>query len=163
VTSPRARVCFVCLGNICRSPTAEGVFRHLVQEAGLSDRIEIDSAGTAAYHVGEPPDRRSAGAAAERGVTLRGAARRFERGDFERFDYVVAMDGSNHRDLLGLATTDEDAAKLSMLRRFDPASPDDADVPDPYYGGPDGFANVFEICRAGCAGLLAHIRAERGL
>lgn len=161
--SIEARVCFVCLGNICRSPTAEGVFRHLVREAGLTDRIRIDSAGTAAYHVGEPPDRRSAQAAAERGVELTGSARRFERRDFERFDYVVAMDGSNHRDLLGLASTDDEVAKLSMLRSFDPDSPDDADVPDPYYGGPDGFANVFDICRAGCAGLLAHIREQRGI
>ncbi len=155
------RVCFVCLGNICRSPTAEGVFRQLVADAGLSDRIEAHSAGTAAYHQGEPPDARSAAAAAERGVELGGRARQFVASDFDRFDYVVAMDTSNRDALAGLGNVSDDAVHL--LRDFDPDSPDGADVPDPYYGGRSGFADVFDICRAGCVGLLAAIRQRHGL
>lgn len=156
-------VCFVCLGNICRSPTAEGVFRHLLREAGLEDAVVVDSAGTAAYHAGESPDRRSTATARERGIVLEGQARRFEEGDFERFDYVVAMDKSNEQNLHRLAPDDAAEEKIHLLRDFDPDSPDGAEVPDPYYGGADGFTAVLDICLAGCAGLLAHIREEHGL
>ena len=159
----KPRVCFVCLGNICRSPTAEGVFRHLLAEAGLTDAIVVDSAGTAAYHVGESPDRRSTATAWKRGIVLEGAARRFEKGDFARFDYVVAMDASNERNLHQLAPDDEAEAKIHLLRDFDPESPTGAEVPDPYYGGADGFETVVDICIAGCTGLLAHIRDQHGV
>lgn len=154
-------VCFVCLGNICRSPTAEGVFRHLVQRNGLKDAFHIESAGTAAYHVGEPPDSRSAAAARERGVMLSGAAQRFEPSDFARFDWILAMDRTNMHDLLRRARTEDDHRRVHLFRSFDPNAPSDADVPDPYYGGPDGFANVVQMCFDGCEGLLAHIRSIR--
>ncbi len=155
-------VCFVCLGNICRSPTAEAVFRHLVAEAELAHHFHIDSAGTAAYHVGEPPDRRSAKAARARGIELGGRARQFTVEDFERFDYVLAMDRSNHADLLELAPNDAARAKVALLRTFDPDAGDDVEVPDPYYGGADGFDRVIEICVRGCRGFLDHVRSRHG-
>jgi protein-tyrosine phosphatase len=157
------RICFVCLGNICRSPTAEGVFRHLVAKAKLQHAIEIDSAGTAAYHAGERPDARSAEAARARDIELVGAARCFEVHDFERFDYVVAMDRSNRADLIALAPDASAAAKVALLRDFVEDGPRDADVPDPYYGGPDGFDRVLDICEQGCVALLEHLREHHDL
>ncbi|MEM9066947.1 MAG: low molecular weight protein-tyrosine-phosphatase [Myxococcota bacterium] len=151
------RVCFVCLGNICRSPTAEGVMRHLLREEGLQDQIELDSAGTGAYHVGEAPDRRSRAAAKKRGIRVDGSARQFVRQDLGRFDYVIAMDQSNLQRLQAMAKGHQ-GHKLSLLRDFDDAAPEGAEVPDPYYGGSDGFDRVLDICEAGCRGLLAHLR-----
>jgi len=156
------RICFVCLGNICRSPTAEGVMQHLVEAADLTEHIELDSAGTGAYHVGERPDRRSAAAARQRGIELRGRARQFEAADFDEFDHVVAMDQSNFRDLSGLCRSSSDRTKLSLLRDFDPESPKGSSVPDPYYGGPGGFDEVLDICEAGCRHLLAQLRQDHG-
>jgi protein-tyrosine phosphatase len=154
------RICFVCLGNICRSPTAEGVFRHLVARAQLDDRIHIDSAGTAAYHGGERPDQRSASTARQRGFELGGRARQFVVGDFVRFDYVVAMDRSNRSDLLALAPDAAARAKVVLLRDFVEGGPRDADVPDPYYGGGDGFDRVLDICEEACAALLARVQTQ---
>jgi protein-tyrosine phosphatase len=151
------RVCFVCLGNICRSPTAEGVMRHLVARAGRAEAFEIDSAGTAAYHEGERPDRRSLATARARGVELPGRARQFRREDFDRFDHVLAMDRENFRELLRLAPDAAARAKVALLRSFDPEAPPEAEVPDPYYGGADGFDRVFEICMAACRGFLTHV------
>jgi protein-tyrosine phosphatase len=153
------KLLFVCLGNICRSPTAEGVMRHLVREAGLEDRIEIDSAGTGGWHVGAPPDERATDAAQRRGIVLEGAARRFDPADFDRFDLILAMDGENLRDLRALAPDREAAEKVRLLREFDPASngSPDLDVPDPYYGGPDGFDVVLDQVEAACRGLLDEI------
>jgi protein-tyrosine phosphatase len=164
----RCSVCFVCLGNICRSPTAEGVFRDLVERAGLTDVIAIDSAGTAAYHSGEPPDKRSAAAARNRGITLGGRARQFMREDFTRFDHIVAMDRANFRDLCSLAPDDDARAKVELLRHYDPdregtLDDRDADVPDPYYGGDRGFADVLDICTRSCTAFLDHLRREHGL
>ncbi len=156
------RVCFVCLGNICRSPTAEGIFRALVEEAGLTDSIEIDSAGTAGYHEGERPDPRSRAAAEARGVRLTSRARRFSASDFTRFDYVLAMDADNERALARLAPTTEARSRVARLRRFDRKA-DDLDVPDPYYGGGSGFEEVFEICESACRALLEHLVAEHEL
>ena len=156
-------LCFVCLGNICRSPTAEGVMRHLVREAGLEVQVRVDSAGTAGYHTGEAPDRRARAAGARRGIEISGGARQFERADFQRFDYVLALDGSNHEDLAALAPGPAALAKLHLLRSFDPATPAGADVPDPYYGGDDGFDYVLELCLAACRPLLERIRREHGL
>jgi len=156
------RVCFVCLGNICRSPTAEGVMRHLLREEGLADRVEVDSAGTAAYHVGEPPDRRATAAARRRGIELGGAARRFAAKDWQRFDYVLAMDADNLDDLAG-AAPDAHRQKLFLLRHFDAKAPRNAGVPDPYYGGADGFETVLDQCEAACRGLIAHLRKHHGL
>lgn len=157
------RVCFVCLGNICRSPMAEGIFRSLVDEAGLSGRIHVESAGTADYHVGERPDPRSRKAAAARGVRLDGAARQFDTEDFARFDLVVAMDRANARSLRSLAGKSPSREKVVLLRSFDPTADDsgDLDVPDPYYGGRHGFDRVFEICEAACRQLLEELRARK--
>jgi len=151
------RVSFVCLGNICRSPTAEGIMRHLVDRAGLSDKIEVESHGTGTWHLGERADRRARETAQGRGVTLNGRAQQFSEQDFSRLDYILVMDVGIKNALARLATTDEGRAKLHLLRSFDPASPSDAPVPDPYYGGPDGFEEVFDICDAACRGLLDHI------
>jgi protein-tyrosine phosphatase len=159
------RVCFVCLGNICRSPTAEGVFIALAHRHGLTASFSIESAGTAAYHVGERADPRTLATAKRRGVELPSVARRFERGDFARFDYVLAMDSKNHGALLQLAASDAERAKVRLLRSFCAKSVADGalDVPDPYYGGASGFEDVFDICQAACEGLLAHVRKEHGL
>ncbi len=175
------RVLFVCLGNICRSPTAEGVMRALVAGEGLEGAIVVESAGTGAWHVGSPPDARAAEAARARGVALAGTARQVRPQDFEDFDYLVAMDAENERALRSLAPGEEERAKVRLLREFDPASvppsgahprwgrrqaggaedAGDLDVPDPYYGGADGFDEVFELVRAACAGLLEQLRDER--
>lgn len=155
-------VCFVCLGNICRSPTAEGVFRSLVAEAGLDGVIRIDSAGTAGYHAGEPPDARACSAARRRGIVVGGRARQFRASDFHEFDYVLAMDGSNLSDLRRLYP-EKPRAKLGLLRSFDDTAPENAAVPDPYYGGDDGFDEVLDQCLRACRGLLEHIRREHRL
>ena len=165
MSSQPIRICFVCLGNICRSPTAEGVMRHLVQEADLSEAVHIASAGTGGWHVGAHPDPRSRAEALRRGVKLTSRAQKFNAGDFDAYDYVLAMDRNNHGDLADLASGPEDLAKLHMLRSFDPVSraAKDLDVPDPYYGEGDGFVRVYDICEAGCRGLLAHLREKHGL
>lgn len=156
-----SRVLFVCLGNICRSPTAEAVMARLIAEAGLESSIEIDSAGTGAWHVGSPPDARATVAAAARGIAMRGTARQVTAEDFEAFDLLIAMDAENYRDLRALAPDPEAAAKVRLLRAFDPASAGVAsrDVPDPYYGGEDGFDHVLDLVEAACAGLLTELRA----
>ncbi len=159
------RVCFVCLGNICRSPTAEGVMTQLVRDAGLEDRIEIDSAGTGAWHVGDRADERSAAEARRRGVELTSRARQFHGGDFYVFDLVLAMDQRNLTDLHDAAPEAHLRDRARLLRTFDPtlAALDqrDLDVPDPYYGGPSGFADVYDMIERSCHGLLDHLRATR--
>ncbi|HEX7291338.1 MAG TPA: low molecular weight protein-tyrosine-phosphatase [Conexibacter sp.] len=154
------RILFVCLGKICRSPTAEAVMARLVGDAGLDREIELDSAGTGAWHVGSPPDERATAAAAARGIAIRGVARQVRPEDFERFDLLLAMDADNQRNLRALAPDAEAAAKVRMLRAFDPAAADavSLDVPDPYYGGEDGFDRVLDLVEAACAGLLAELR-----
>jgi protein-tyrosine phosphatase len=156
----RVSVCFVCLGNICRSPTAEAVMRHHVVEAGLDDRIEVDSAGTGGWHVGEPSDARATEEAARRGITMEGRGRQLHVADFSRFDLLVAMDGRNRRNMLAVAPDDEAASRVRMLREFDPAAAPGAEVPDPYYGGDRGFADVFDMVDAACRGLLAELTAR---
>jgi protein-tyrosine phosphatase len=147
------RILFVCLGNICRSPTAEGVMRRLVEEQGLAGEIEIDSAGTGGWHVGAPPDARATEAARRRGTTLEGAARRFDpRSDFDRFDLILAMDAENKRDLLALAPDDDARAKVRLFLAGE------RDVPDPYYGGPDGFERVLDLVEEASASLLRELR-----
>ncbi len=157
------RVLFVCLGNICRSPSAEGAMRALVAGAGMQESIELDSAGTGAWHVGSPPDRRAAAAASDRGIVLEGRARQVRREDFDDFDLVVAMDSSNMRELRRLSGGEEERGKVRLLREFDPASAgaEDLDVPDPYYGADGGFEEVLDLVHAACAGLLEQIRAGR--
>ena len=147
-------VCFVCAGNICRSPSAEGIFRHLAKERGVLDRFDVDSAGTGNWHVGEAPNARARDAAEARGIALQGTARQFLSVDFARFDYVVAMDHENRDHLRRMATSEKDLAKIHLLRAFDPTSPPDAEVPDPYYGGPADYELVIDLCLRACAGLL---------
>lgn len=156
------RVLFVCMGNICRSPTAEGVMRALVAAAGLSDRIELDSAGTGGWHAGAKPDPRATAAAAVRGIELDGTARQVSRGDFEAFDLLIALDAENARDLRRLAPDDAAAAKVRRLREFDPLAGGDLDVGDPYYGGEDGFGRVLDHVQAACDGLLDELRERVG-
>ncbi len=150
------RVLFVCMGNICRSPTAEGVFRKLVDEAGLAGQVEIDSAGTHAYHVGEPPDTRAQAAARRRGVDLsplRG--RQAVAADFQRFDYVLAMDEENLDNLLSICPGGlEEKVELFM----DYATGHPREVPDPYFGGAAGFDRVLDMIEAASEGLLNNIR-----
>ncbi len=154
------RVLFVCLGNICRSPTAEGMFRALVACEGLAEKIAIDSAGTGAWHVGDAPDRRMQAAAGRRGVdlsTLR--ARQATAGDFDHFDYVLAMDAQNHRDLKNICPRGQED-RLHLFLDFAPETRR-SDVPDPYYGGPQGFEEVLDLVEAASRGLLVHIRETR--
>ena len=150
------RILFVCLGNICRSPTAEGVMRRLVADAGLEDEIEVESAGTGGWHVGHPPDERATSAAAGRGIELAGEARRVTPQDFGRFDLLVAMDRSNRDALLEMAPGAEDRNKVFLLREF--GDDTELDVPDPYYGGDDGFEQVLDIVERSCEALLAEVR-----
>jgi protein-tyrosine phosphatase len=153
------RILFVCMGNICRSPTAEGVMRRLVEQAGLADRLEIESAGTGGWHAGEPPDERATLAARRRGITLSGAAQQVTRDDFRRFDLLIALDRANLRELLAIAPDEEAAEKVRLLREFDPAASGALDVPDPYYGGDRGFETVLDLVEAACRGLLDELRA----
>jgi protein-tyrosine phosphatase len=160
------RLLFVCMGNICRSPTAEAVMRHVLREAGLDSGVEVDSAGTGAWHVGDPADGRARAAARRRGIELESIARQVTPGDLDEFDRVLAADAENRRDLLRLAGEDpERRAKVRLLREFDPVSVQtgDLDIPDPYYGDGDGFDHVLDIVEAACRGLLAEIQAGTGL
>ncbi|MBI5462501.1 MAG: low molecular weight phosphotyrosine protein phosphatase [Gammaproteobacteria bacterium] len=156
------KVLFVCMGNICRSPTAQGVFETLVQREGLAPRIEIDSAGTHAYHIGEPPDKRAQEAAKRRGVDLSTQrARKVRAEDFLEYDYVLAMDRSNYEDLRTICHPDYEE-RLRLFLEFAPQS-GEQDVPDPYYGGAQGFERVLDLIEAASAGLLAEMRARHGL
>jgi protein-tyrosine phosphatase len=155
------RLLFVCMGNICRSPTAEGVMRGLLRERGLEHAIAVDSAGTGDWHVGAPPDARAAEAARARGVTLAGAARVVAPRDFEDFDLILAADRRNLRELRAAAPPGA-RARIHLLREFDAGSEGapDLDVPDPYYGGPDGFEQVLDLVDAACRGLLDTLGAD---
>ena len=157
-TMDKIRVLFVCMGNICRSPTAQGVFEKRVREAGLESRIEIDSAGTHAYHVGNPPDPRATDAAARRGIDLTPLrARQIHAGDFEDFHYVLAMDESNLEDLRAICP-DYAESRLRLLLEF--SSQGGGEVPDPYYGGAQGFERVLDLIEDAARGLLENIQRE---
>lgn len=144
-------VLFVCLGNICRSPTAEGVMLHLLKERGITS-VVVDSAGTSAYHVGEKADTRSQHEANRRGIHLPSKARQFTIADFDRFDWILAMDTSNQKNILSLARTETDQSKVHLFRDFE-STQTGLSVPDPYYE--QNFGLVFDICKRGCAGLLS--------
>jgi protein-tyrosine phosphatase len=156
------RVLFVCMGNICRSPVAEAVFRYQVREAGLEDRFQIDSAGTSGYHDGNPPDQRSTETARKRGIVLTGRSRRVTADDLRTFDYVIAMDAENERELRRVLEASGGAARVHRLREWDP-QPDHGDVPDPYYGGARGFDDVHDIVERASAAFLEHVVQEHGL
>jgi protein-tyrosine phosphatase len=151
------RILFVCMGNICRSPTAEGVMRHLLEREALTDEIEVDSAGTGAWHAGSPPDERATEAARARGIVLEGTARQVTDEDFEEFDLILCADAENVaalREMAPLGTED----RIRLLRSYDPDGDGDLDVPDPYYGGDHGFEEVLDQVEAACRGLLTEIR-----
>ena len=155
-------VLFVCMGNICRSPTAQGVFERLVADNDLAEYIQIDSAGTHAYHIGECPDERASAAALKRGVDLSPQqARRVSPDDFHVFDYVIAMDSSNFEDLASNCPPEHEA-KLRLFMEF-AADLETNEVPDPYYGGTTGFERVLDVFELGSAGLLAEIRQQHRL
>jgi protein-tyrosine phosphatase len=156
----KQRVLFVCLGNICRSPTAEAVFRHLLVQEGEEGTVEVDSAGTHGYHTGEPPDPRAIEAAARRGIDMRALrARMVDAEDFRRFDLVLAMDEQNFRRLRRIAPPGH-AHRLRLFLEFAPTL-GRRDVPDPYYGGTSGFEEVLDLAEAASAGLLAELRQAR--
>lgn len=155
------RVCFVCLGNICRSPLAEGVFRDLVRRAGQSGSFEVESAGIASYHVGDPPDPRSVRVAAQHGIVLDGVGQQFRSRDFDRFDLILALDRDIYTALGRLAPDAAARAKIQMLRAYDPQATASLDVPDPYYGNSSHFERVYEMVQRSCQGLLAAVTDGR--
>ena len=148
------RILFVCLGNICRSPLAEAIFQDKVGNL----EMESDSAGTAAYHIGENPDHRSVKVAQENNVPINHKARKFVPEDLDRFDYIIAMDQNNYDDMVGIAGRDSD--KLLLLRSFDPFANGNLNVPDPYYGGYEGFENIFDIISRSVDPFIIHIQNE---
>jgi len=159
VVSQPVSVLFVCLGNICRSPTGEGVFQHYVEQQGVADRVRIDSAGTIGYHAGNPADARMRQHASRRGFDLKSISRKVTVQDLEDFDLVIAMDQSNHQDLQSLGIT---RGRLAMLGEFLPDGWHDEqtpDVPDPYYGGEAGFEEVLDMIEAACPQILEALEA----
>jgi protein-tyrosine phosphatase len=163
VTAGKIRVCFVCSGNICRSPTAEGVFKKLVTDAGLAHAFHVESFGIGNWHVGERPDPRTIRAAEARGYRLESRAQHWKAHHFERFDYVVAMDKTHVLSLHRLASTDAMKGKVSLARDHVADGPRDLDVPDPYYGEVEGFDEVVDICVEACAALLEVLRRKHAL
>jgi len=156
------KVLFVCMGNICRSPTAEGVFRHVVKESKLSDRIHVDSAGTHAYHIGNPPDPRAQEASIKRDIDLSSQrARKVKKDDFTQFDYVIVMDHSNYSDLDALCPA-EQKNNLRLFLEFSNHFDED-EVPDPYYGGEQGFEHVLDLVEDASRGLLQNIQKKYDL
>ncbi|WP_042383336.1 low molecular weight protein-tyrosine-phosphatase [Streptacidiphilus melanogenes] len=157
------RICFVCTGNICRSPMAEQVMRERLAEAGLEDLVAVDSAGTGSWHAGDPADARAVRVLRDAGYGSEHVARQFRPDWFRSLDLVIALDQGHERALRRLARTPEEADKIRLLRSFDSdARRDDLDVPDPYYGDESGFEEVLRLCEAGCDGLLAEVRSRVG-
>ena len=154
------RVCFVCTGNICRSPMAESVFRARVEEGGLAGLVEVDSAGTGGWHEGDGADPRTVSVLKTAGYDSDHAARQFRAAWFARLDLVIALDAGHLKALRRLAPTPKDAEKVRLLRSYDPAAGADLDVPDPYYGGMDGFEECLEMVETASAGLLAAVRVD---
>jgi len=156
----KVRICFVCLGNIVRSPLAENLFRYHAEERRVSHKYQIDSAGTSNWHIGEPPDPRMSRVAAKRDVNIDGTARQFKISDFIRFDLIIPMDNNNYDTLMALAQTPEARNKIHLLREFDPIPDSGSSVPDPYYGGILGFEEVFDIIDRSTLGLLESLETR---
>lgn len=157
--APAARLLFVCWGNICRSPTAEAVMRATLEREGLAHLVHVDSAGTSAEHAGDPPDPRSIAEAARRGLDLRPLrARQIEPSDFERFDMLLVADALVERTLLRSAPAGAPVHKVHRMTAFGPDAGIVDEVPDPYYGGPDGFVEVLDLLERACTGLVEHLR-----
>ena len=153
-------ICFVCLGNICRSPLAEGVFQALINDQGLENQIIVHSAGTGGWHVGASPDARMQATARNKGIKLTSRAQQIEAGDIRRFDLVLAMDRSNLETMQYLCSPEISAKKLRLFRSFDPEADGDMDVPDPYYGRDDGFEHVFQIVHRTCPPILEYVKSQ---
>ena len=150
------KLLFVCLGNICRSPSAENIMNHLIQEAGLTDKISCDSAGTSGYHVGASPDRRMSAAAIKKDIRLLGQSRKLTPSDLQRFDLILAMDLENYQDILYLDREGKYENKVHLICDF-ATHKTDKEVPDPYYGGVEGFDYVIDLLLDACAGLLDYV------
>jgi protein-tyrosine phosphatase len=152
------KLLFVCLGNICRSPAAENIMNHLAVKAGSHHQIECDSAGTANYHTGNPPDRRMQAAAAKRQISMTGNARQFTKDDFRAFDLILAMDRENYQNILALDPQGQYRDKVRLMCDF-ATQHADTEVPDPYYGGADGFDYVINLLTDACEGLISHLKS----
>ncbi|MEM1252423.1 MAG: low molecular weight protein-tyrosine-phosphatase [Cyanobacteria bacterium P01_H01_bin.21] len=150
------RLLFVCLGNICRSPSAENIMNHLLKQRDLTSKVSCDSAGTSSYHIGSPPDSRMTAAAKKRDIQLVGSARQFTADDLEQFDLILAMDDSNYRNILALDKAGQYRQKVKRMCDFCQQHPD-REVPDPYYGGTDGFDYVIDLLMDACNGLLQEL------
>jgi protein-tyrosine phosphatase len=155
----KIRILFVCLGNIIRSPLAENIFAHLAQQSGVGEKYFVDSAGIDDYHIGESPDARMRQVARGYGLNYDGRARQFSRADFDRFDLIIPMDMNNKSDLLQLTRGPKDVGKIYTIRSFDPQGLSTDGVPDPYYGGVDGFHITYKIVERSCQGLLDALEA----
>jgi protein-tyrosine phosphatase len=158
VSNKKLSICFVCLGNICRSPMAEGVLNKLIADVGLRGRVRVDSCGTGGWHKGERADKRARDLASSRGYELNSVARQITNEDFGNFDLLVGMDKNNVRDLQELAPDAKAKLKIKLLRDFDPLSPKGAEIPDPYYGSSEDFQRAFDMVETACRGLLQHVR-----
>ena len=156
------KLLFVCLGNICRSPSAENIMNHIIEQAGLSTTIICDSAGTSSYHIGSPPDRRMNQAAERRGIKLLGQARQFQKSDFQEFDLILAMDRENYQDIVYLDPAGKYRDKVRLMCDFCTRH-NLKEVPDPYYGGPEGFDRVIDLLLDACEGLLQYVTTNQAL
>jgi protein-tyrosine phosphatase len=154
------RICFVCMGNVIRSPLAENLLKQMAGQAGFNGKYEISSAGIDDWHVGEPPDERMRRVAARHGLVYTGRARQFQQRDFNRYDLILAMDRNNRADLLSLARSQTERGKIHLLREFDPQGGPDLPVPDPYYGGQEGFEEVYLIIERSVRGLLEELEEK---
>lgn len=155
------KLLFVCLGNICRSPSAENIMNHLIEQANLSAQIVCDSVGTSNYHIGEPPDLRMTVAARARGIELKGKARQFKLSDFDKFDLILAMDRENYQDITRLDPSGKYLNKVRLICEF-ASNSSIKDVPDPYYGGREGFNRVMDLLFDACSGLLEEVKQRMG-
>jgi protein-tyrosine phosphatase len=160
MTAQPTRILFVCLGNIIRSPLAARLFERAAQEGGLGGRVEVASAGTANYHVGDPPDPRMVRTAARRGFDYTNQGRQLKPADMDSFDLIIPMDLENKADIEGLARKPDHRAKIHLLREFDPQANGALAVPDPWYGGPSGFEDVYDIIERSVRGLLESLEAD---
>ena len=154
------KISFVCQGNIIRSPLAENMFQHLVNEQGLSGKYQLDSSGTSAYHSGEAPDMRMRQVAAKHGFEYTGQAKQFRREDLNINDLIIVMDQNNHRIIRSMAQDEAQSKKIHMMREFDPQGSGELDVPDPYYGGTEGFEVTYQIVKRSCEGLLEVLESD---
>ena len=157
----KKRILFVCLGNIVRSPLAEHLFRRLAEQAGMADQVVVASAGTSPYHVGDLPDGRMRAVAAAHGWSYTGESRKFSIRDFDRYDLIIPMDWENRNALIRMVRSPQDMQKIISMRTFDPQGQPTDDVPDPYYGGLDGFERVYDMVERSCKGLLSAIQTKK--